>query len=65
MKTYESTEEFIEDLNNGNFNGTVVIDNDSVVAYIDGEEVFDFDRQGPAGALHDVLAAFNIDVQFA
>lgn len=65
MKTYESTEEFIEDFSNGNFNGTVVIDNDSVIAYIDGEAVFDFDGQGPEAALYAVLAAFNIDAQFA
>lgn len=65
MKTYESTEEFIEDFSNGNLNGTVIIDNDSVIAYIDGEEVFDFRGQGPEGALYDVLTAFNIDIQSA
>lgn len=62
---YQSTEEFIEAFNGGTFNGEVVIENDKVTAYRDGEEVFDFGRKNPEGALFDILEALGINVKFA
>lgn len=43
----------------------VIVSNDSVIAYIGGEEVFDFGGQDSENVLYDVLTALNIDVQFA
>lgn len=58
-----TTAEFLAAARRGDFTGTVLVDNDNVSARVNDESVFDFQDQGPAGVLLDVLEALGIEAE--
>ncbi len=62
---YEDTKSFIEAVQNKSFKGRVIVDNDCVLAYDNGEITFDFCGQSPVYALFFVLEALGVDVDYA
>ena len=58
---YKTTKLFIEAVQSGKFTGSVVVDNDCVVAYQDDKEVHKFGGGGPESALIEVLFALGVE----
>lgn len=65
MKKYASVEELAAAAKAGEFTGNVIVDNDCVDAYQDGENVFDFDGEDPGGALIKILEQMGIKADYA
>lgn len=63
--TYQSAAEFVKDVQDGKFKGEVIVDNDCVHAYSGEDMVFDFNDDGPEGALIAVLKALGVNAQDA
>ena len=63
---YEDTKSFLEAVKNKSFKGRVIIfDNDCVLAYDDGEVVFDFVGKSPSDALFFVLEYLGANVDYS
>jgi hypothetical protein len=59
------TKEFIDRLSDPTFKPKIIVDNDCIEAYYRGKLVFDFEGEGPQGALVNVLKALGAKVDFA
>lgn len=64
MSELLSTEEFVALAKSGKMNDAIVIvDNDSVDAYIGNDRVCNFHDEGPQRALIDVLVALGVNAE--
>ena len=59
-KKYITTKSFLKAVHSGEFKGRVVIDNDSVNAFVGDDDVFDFQGCGLEMALFVLLTAIGV-----
>ncbi len=62
---YKDTKSFLKAIQNKSFKGRVIVDNDCVLAYDDGEVLFDCVGKSPSDALFFVLEAIGANVDYA